>query len=124
VVHRSAESLPSAAALAALAVLSLRTVLLVATTAALPATPTTEVAAPATAVALAPRLLCRLAGGNSRSVTAGLWWGRKVRLFREIRFVVHYFLRYGGQVAEIVHRGAVLKFQYGWVSKICPARKT
>jgi hypothetical protein len=101
-VHGAADGLTTAAALlaATLAVLSLRTVLLIAaSTTALSAPATAEIAASATAIALTARLLGGLTCGNRRSVTAGLWWGRSIRLFREIRFVVHYFLRYGGQIA-------------------------
>jgi len=125
VVHRATQCLaaPTATLLtaAALPVLPLGTVLLVAASTALPAPATTEVAASATPVPLAAWLLRRLAGWRWCSVTAGLWWGRKIRLFREIRFVVHYFLRYGGQFAKIMRRGATPKF--GWVSKIRPARQ-
>ena len=127
VVHGAAEGLPPATSLltATLAVLPLRLVRLpVSATTALSTTTATEVAASTTAIALAAGLLLRwLTGRNGRSFTAGLWWGRRIRLFREIRFVVHYFLRYGGQFAEIVRQGAALKFQCGWVSKNppCPA---
>jgi hypothetical protein len=86
--------------------LSIAAVLLLATTACLaPATTTTETASTATSVVVA--LTAGLLGGRSgqsRSVTAGLWWGRNFRLWREILFVVHYILRYGGQFAESLRR--------------------
>jgi hypothetical protein len=128
-VHGAAKGLAASAALGAtttaLAILPLRTVLLLVTaTATLSATPTAEVAAPATSIALLAAWLLRgRAGGNRSSVTGGLWWGRKIRLFREVRFVVvHYFLRYGGQVAEILRREAALKIQMrlGFKNRPCP----
>jgi hypothetical protein len=97
VVHGSAQGLTAITALAALLVLPLAVgAALLLAAAALAAATTTEAASTATSVSLAAGLLGRLRSGQSRSVTAGLWWGRNFRLWREIRFVVHYILRYGG----------------------------
>jgi hypothetical protein len=108
VVHGTGESLTAIAALAAallVLALSVAAVLLLLTATALAtATTTTEAAPSATSIVTLAAGLLRRRSGQSRSVTAGLWWGRKIRLWREILFVVHYILRYGGQFAESLRR--------------------
>jgi hypothetical protein len=125
VVHGTCKRLATIAALAAallVLALSVAAVLLLLTAASLTAATTTAEAAPSatSVVALAAGLLGR-SSGQSRSVTAGLWWGRKIRLWREILFVVHYFLRYGGQFAESLRREQRVKsYAVGFQNQLRP----